>query len=252
MQVATKTNRTLLALTLSFGFLAVAPMPASADILAREAARRTEKTREAEDLLTEGRKAYQRGEYEDAVQKYAAALNALPGGFATEDRRRVIEAHLADGTVALAQHQRRVGKYPEARAALEQVLTVDPNNQAAKQELEYLDDPIRTNPALDYQHTVNVDAVRRFLYTAEGYKNLGRYDEAIEEYQKVLRLDRYNSAARRGMESVNKLRSDYYRSAYDQTRSELLTMVDKAWEMAVPPAAGTNVDPNLVDRKSVV
>ena len=205
-------------------------------IVSREAARRSGTVAEADKLLDEGRIAYSEGNYEAAKQKYTASLNSLPGGLATEDRRRTIEAHLVDGTVAHAQTLRRVGNYQEAREGLEQILAVDPQNEAVKQELEYLDDPIRTNPALNYEHTGNVDKLRRNLYTAEGYKNLGFYDKAIAEYEMAFRLDPHNAAARRGLESVQKLKSDYYRSAYDETRSKLLAQVDQAWEMAVPPA----------------
>src|SRR5690606_20021446 len=145
-----------------------------------------------------------------------------------EDRRRSYTDHLVDASVALAQQHRKVGKYREARELLEGVLDpkIDPENALAKQELGYLDDPIRTNPALTYEHTQNVDKVRRGLYTAEGAYNLGKYDQAKTEYENVLRIDPYNSAARRGLERLAQARSDYYRAAYDHTRAELLMQVD--------------------------
>ncbi len=237
MHTATRfTNRTARALTLFLVLLALAPVPLQAQgIIEREKLRRSADTQEAERLLKEGREAYAKGKYDEAVLAYQNALSTLPGGFATEGRRRVMEQHLADGSVALAQQFRRVGKYKEAREKLDAVLSVDPNNQQARQELEYLDDPIRTNPALDYAHTQKVDQVRRNLYTAEGFKNLGLYDKAIAEYQKVLRIDPHNMAARRGMEGIHKLKTDYYNATYDETRARLLAQVDKAWEMAVPP-----------------
>ncbi|RYD21793.1 MAG: type II and III secretion system protein [Verrucomicrobiaceae bacterium] len=150
------------------------------------------------------------------------------------DRRASYIAHLSDASVALSMQHRKVGKYAEARTLLEGVLAADPNNGEAKRELGYLDDPIRTNPALTYEHTQNVDKVRRGLYTAEGNFNLGKYDDAKSEYEKVLRIDSFNSAARRGLERVATAKSDYYRAAYDHTRAELLGQVDAAWELAVP------------------
>jgi general secretion pathway protein D len=56
----------------------------------------------------------------------------------------------------------------------------------------------------------------------------------MREYERVLRKDPYNTAARRGMETIASAKSAYYRAAYDQTRAELLMEVDKAWEMALP------------------
>jgi general secretion pathway protein D len=203
----------------------------------REMLRRQDAVREGDRLLAEGRDAFARGDYQQAVDKYTQALQKVPDAPMFADRRQSYIAHLSDASVALAMQHRKVGKYSEARTLLEGVLAVDPNNVAAKRELGYLDDPIRTNPALTYEHTQNVDKVRRTLYTAEGNFNLGKYDDAKREYENVIRLDPYNSAARRGLERIASAKSDYYRAAYDHTRSELLMQVDAAWELSVPADA---------------
>ncbi|MES2476845.1 MAG: Amuc_1098 family type IV pilus outer membrane protein [Verrucomicrobiota bacterium] len=203
----------------------------------REMIRRQDAVSEADALLAEGRAAYAKGDFQQAVDKYRQALDRLPDAPMVDDRRESYVAHLSDASVALSMEHRRVGKYAEARTLLEGVLAVDPNNVAAKTELGYLDDPIRTNPALTYEHTQNIDKVRRGLYTAEGAFNLGKYDESRREYENVVRIDPYNSAARRGLERVAQARSDYYRAAYDHTRAELLSQVDAAWELSVPPDA---------------
>ncbi len=96
------------------------------------------------------------------------------------------------------------------------------------------EDPIRTNAELTTEHAGKEDQVRRSLYAAEGNYSLGKYDEARSEYEKILRSDPYNSAARRGMERIATARTDYYRAAYDHTRAELLSQVDAAWELEVP------------------
>lgn len=203
----------------------------------REMIRRQDAVSQGDALLIEGRAAYEKGDYQQAVDKYRQALDGLPDAPMVSDRRQSYIAHLSDASVALAMQNRKVGKYPEARVLLEGVIAVDANNLDAKRELGYLDDPIRTNPALTYEHTKNVDQVRRELYTAEGNYNLGKYDDAKRNYENALRLDPYNSAARRGLEKLASARSDYYRAAYDQTRAELLSQVDAAWELSVPPDA---------------
>jgi general secretion pathway protein D len=200
----------------------------------REIIRRQSDVADADRLIAEGREAYAKGDYQQAVDKYSQALDRLPNSPAFDDRRRSYTDHLADASVALAMQHRKVGKYAEARTLLERVLSVDPGNGLASKELGYLDDPIRTNPALTYEHTQNVDTVRRTLYTAEGNFNLGKFDDAKREYENVLRIDPYNSAARRGMERIAAAKSDYYRAAYDHTRAELLAQVDAAWELSVP------------------
>ena len=206
----------------------------------REMVRRQNDVAEGDRLLGEGRAAYAKGDYQQAVDKYKQALNKVPEAPMFADRRASITGHLSDASVALAMQYRKIGKYPEARTVLEEVIKKDPENAGAKREQGYLDDPIRTNPALTFEHTQNIDKVRRALYTAEGDYNLGKYDEAKREYDKVIRLDPYNSAARRGMEKLAQTKSDYYRAAYDQTRAELLTQVDAAWELSVP-AEGPNL-----------
>lgn len=144
----------------------------------------------------------------------------------------------ANTSIARAQEFRKTGKYDEAREILEPLAATD---GLARRELESLDDPLRTNPALTYEHVQNVDQVRRNLYMAEGHYNLGKFDDAKKEYEKVIRLDPHNTAARRGMERIAGAKSDYYRAAYDHTRAELLMQVDQAWELAVPAEAPSSI-----------
>jgi general secretion pathway protein D len=202
----------------------------------REMIRRQRAVTDGDKLLAEGREAYAKGDYQTAVDKYRQALERLPDAPMLQDRRDSYTKHLVDASVALAQQFRKVGKYPEARTLLDNVLDpkIDPNNLDAKRELEWLDDPIRTNPALTYEHTQNVDKVRKALYMAEGYYNLGKFDDAKREYSNAIRIDPYNKAARRGMERVSAAKTDYYRAAYDETRATLLGQVDAAWELSVP------------------
>ncbi len=207
----------------------------------REMVRRQDAVTEGDILLNEGRAAYAKGDHQQAVDKYRKALDRLPDAPMVSDRRESYTAHLSDASVALSIHHRKVGKYAEARTLLEAVIAIDPENLDAKRELGYLDDPIRTNPALTYEHTQNVDKVRRGLYTAEGSYNLGKYNDAKREYEGVLRVDNFNTAARRGLERISTAKSDYYRAAYDHTRAELLSQVDAAWELAVPADAPSDL-----------
>jgi len=202
----------------------------------REIIRRQEAVAEADRMFIDGREAYAKADFDKAVDKFRSALSILPKAPSLADRRASYTEHLADSSVALAQQYRKVGKYDEARTLLDGVLTpeVDPENAAAKTELGYLDDPIRTNPALTYEHTKNIDEVRRGLYMAQGNYDLGKFDAAKGNYESVLRIDPYNAAARRGMEKIAATKSDYYRAAYDHTRSELLMQVDEAWALSVP------------------
>lgn len=236
-----------------------APSSSLSGLAAREAVRRQQAVAESEQLLNEGRTAYAAADYEKAVSKYKQALATLPEAPILEQRRAVIKQHLANGSVALAGSYRTIGKYAEAKTLLDNVLSpdVDPNNALAKDELEKLNDPIRTNPGLTAEHTENVENVTRKLYLGEGHYNLGKFDDAKREFEAVLRIDPYNKAARRWMERVASTKSDYYKSAYDQARSELLMEVDKAWELTIPADApseqgGLSVDQGVTSGSALI
>ncbi|WP_035603759.1 von Willebrand factor type A domain-containing protein [Haloferula sp. BvORR071] len=220
-------------------------------LASKEMIRRQSTVAEADRLLQEGREAYAHQKYEEAFGKFKEAAQSLPEAPATADRRRVITQHLGDAGTALADAYRRHGKYPEARQIADDVLAADADNVDATKVKEWLDDPIRTNPAVADAHTENVDKVRRGLYMGEGAYNLGKFDDANRHYEDVIRTDPYNKAARRGLERVAQARADYYRAAYDQTRAELLAQVDKSWELSVPPAAAP-VDKELQESKAGV
>jgi general secretion pathway protein D len=204
------------------------------DLARREMIRRQQAVVDADRFFMEGREAYAKSDFQMSVDKYRQALSTLPEAPTLSDRRTSYTEHLSDASQALAKKFRSVGKYEEARQLLDNLIAVDPENMSAKTELGYLDDPIRTNPALTYEHTQSVDEVRRTLYMAQGNYDLGKYDAAKKNYEDILRIDPYNEAARRGMEKIAATKSDYFRAAYDHTRAELLMQVDAAWELSVP------------------
>jgi Mg-chelatase subunit ChlD/tetratricopeptide (TPR) repeat protein len=215
---------------------ASAPAPASemSSLAQREIVRRQESLTEADGKLMGGRDAYAKGDYGQAVEKYKEALQQLPESPATADRRESYTQHLNDASLARASELRKVGKYDEARELLKQAETNAPADARIKQELEYLEDPIRTSPALTYEHNKQIEEVRRNLYMAQGNYDLGKFDDAKKIYEDTLRIDPYNKAARKGMEKIQAAQSDYYRAAYDHTRTGFLAEVDKAWELEVP------------------
>jgi Mg-chelatase subunit ChlD/tetratricopeptide (TPR) repeat protein len=96
------------------------------------------------------------------------------------------------------------------------------------------------------RQTASAEEVHLGLHQAEGAYNLGKYDDASKAYEDVLRVDPYNNVARRGLERVAQAKTDYYRAAYDHTRAQLLSQVDAAWELSVPPVVAT---PPPVDAK---
>ncbi len=154
----------------------------------------------------------------------------------TQDLRDRAIASLADVTVEYAEQLAKQGRFPEARSRLEFVLSPDiaPDHKGAKTLLARLDDPEYFNPAMTPEHGEDVNEVDRLLRLATGYYDLGRYDNAEKQYNAVLRIDRYNETARRGMEQLELARQQYYKTARDHMRGKMLSQVDELWEWAVP------------------
>ncbi|MEG0333569.1 MAG: Amuc_1098 family type IV pilus outer membrane protein [Akkermansia sp.] len=204
------------------------------DISRRAMARREERTQEAMGIYEKGRQLYRDGKYEESLQEFKRSLDVLPKAPATDSRRACIVDSVGKASVATAQQYVKVGRYDEARQLLMDSLKIQPNDKLAQRELDYMDDPIRTNPAKTPQYVKNVEEVNKLLHMGYGYYDLGEFDSAVGEFSKVLRIDKYNTAARRGMEAVDKRRSLYYSAAYSQTRGAMLREVSASWESPIP------------------
>ncbi|MDG2124690.1 MAG: hypothetical protein P8J87_13380, partial [Verrucomicrobiales bacterium] len=205
------------------------------DVADRELAKRQAAINESTQLVVEGDVLESAGELESAASTYRAAIELLPVAPATERlRARALERYAA-ASVEWAKELAASGRYAEARATVDGVLVpgIAPDFQAAKSFRSELDDPDYHNPALTAAHVKNVDEVVNLITRAKGFAALGRYDEALNAYESVLRIDRYNTAARRGMEAIEvrlKASSD---SAYDHTRANMLRIVDEQWETGI-------------------
>lgn len=200
----------------------------------RTAARMEEQAQASMLLLGQARQQYSEGKYREALENYRRSLSTLPKSPNMEKRRRFLETSIADASVAVAQEYIKVGRYDEAVKLLQDALKTTPTHALAKRTLEMAQDPVRTNPALSPEHVRNVEEVNRLLHLAYGYYELGQYDAALKEFTSVLQTDPYNTAARRGMELVNRARTTYFDAARDETRGSALADVSRLWEQPVP------------------
>ena len=203
---------------------------------AREQARRAAAMQEAQELLLKGDEAYAAGKFAEAVVAFAGARELFPDAPQTAELRAAATDRYAQAAVEQGKFLSRKGDMDGAKALLDKVFAegVAPRHAGALAFRAQLDDPIRSNPALNAEHAKDVDEVRRLLYTAQGAFDLGKFDEAIQHYEEVLRIDPTNSAARRGMEKTAAAKSGYAKAAYDDTRAEMLGQVDGSWETQVP------------------
>ena len=232
-------------------------------VMEQELKRRRDSIIAAEEAILAGDEAYISSDFQKAVSKYREAFSKLPEGDKTDQFRNAARERYAQAAVQAARVLNRQGDREAAILMVDEVLgeNVSPDYFPAQKLRAQLDDPIRTNPVATKEHAQKTDEVRRLLYQAEGAYNLAKYDESIATYQKVLRIDPYNKAARRGMERNNAKISEYSAAAQDHTRAELLSQVDAGWELKTNPkpqsllggldggeqlsSLGTNIDSKL-------
>lgn len=124
------------------------------------------------------------------------------------------------------------GQPLSAESVLKSILlpSINPDNVTAKQMLSNLEQPSVYNKTITPKFAAQRDEVTRLLGEASGFAESGRNDLALRRYESVLTIDPYNTAARKGMESLHNSGMKYADEAYNETRSRMLWQVEKAWE----------------------
>ena len=194
-------------------------------------------------------------DYESAFAYSKSALDALPeGGAATANLRAVAMETFSKASLVLAQLRISEGRYQDAELVVTTATGKPYNsNYAPLVRLQKdLNNPDRFNRTMTPGFISKVEQVKQLLAEAQGKYDSGRFDAAFNDYQKVLNLDPQNMAARRGMEEVDKERSNYAQTAYNERRSEMIDQVARAWELPVPKfdkGASTIVEQNPIEVK---
>jgi general secretion pathway protein D len=182
---------------------------------------------------------YRAGKYAEATAAYKSILKAVPAAPVTKALRTEIKEGYAAAACAQALELLPQGRYTEANELISSVLAADmlPQHAYALKLRKQAANPDRYPPALTPDHLAKVKKVEDQLLLAESCVQLGDYDRAAMHYEQVLRADRYNIAARRGLELVEQKKAEYYDAAKDHARAKALTQVSRQWENPVPPAS---------------
>jgi general secretion pathway protein D len=124
------------------------------------------------------------------------------------------------------------GQPISAESVLKSILlpSINPGSIAAKQMLADLEQPAVFNKTVTPKFAAQRDEVTRLIAEAEGFEQSGRHELALRRYEEVLTIDPYNNAARKGMEAIRNSELKYADEAYNETRSQMLWQVEKAWE----------------------
>jgi len=206
-------------------------------IAEREISRRLARIEDARKAMAKGDEIYAKDDHEAALNSYRAAkdiFDALPNAPFIENWRGLANLKFADCAGVVGREKAALGDYPAARKLVEESQLAVPGHRSTKQLGRHLDDPDRWPPALTPQHVENVGKVEKQLLLANSSLEIGNYDQALIQFEDVLRIDPYNSAARRGMERAEQKRTEYFESARDHQRSRMLNMVNEAWEHKPP------------------
>ena len=214
--------------------LVVPPLSAqnSAALAEKEIVRRQEELVRAAKLVAKGDQAANDKDFEAAYVNYLDALDKIPEGPAAAAQRKPVVEKFSGAGIAYANFLVRNGRYGDAEKVAKTILLpqFSPGYKPAVQFLANLEQPDTLNKTITPQFTASRDEVSKLLAEADGYYATGRFDLAIKRYEQVLNIDRYNNAARMGMERVNNQKSNYYSEAYNETRSRMIWLVDRAWE----------------------
>ncbi len=214
-------------------------------IAEREIARRAARIEDARQAMEKGDELFAKGEYEAALAQYRSAkdiLDQLPNAPFIQDWRDLANLKFADCAIVVAREKAKIGDYAAAQKLIDEAQLAVPGHKGARVFAKHLADPDRWPPALTPQHVENVGKVEKGLLLANSSLEIGDYDKALLQFEDVVRIDPYNSAARRGMEKVEQKRSDYFDTARDHQRARMLNMVNEAWEYK-PPVRGLVIDP---------
>ncbi len=201
-----------------------------------EVAKRQAKIQEAQAQIVEANLLHEKGDEVEAMRLYLQAYESLPDAPLAAATKKAARDGFTISANVQAKKLADEAHYADARALLDKVLepSFNPDDAATKRLLKQFDDPERYPPALTPEHKANVSKVEATLTEAAGFMDLGDFDKATDRYADVLRIDKYNSAARRGMGKADQRRAVYFTTARDHMRSKALTEVSKQWESPVP------------------
>src|SRR5881227_202226 len=222
------------AVAICFLFCATVFAQNADNIAEREVQRRQAAIPAGEAALARGKSALKAKNYTVAYQEFKTAIGYLPDAVVSGNAHdEAAEGVCKSGTV-LAEARIAQGDYAGAEAILSEILNrYDPNCRKAQELYAHLRNPGYFNKTVDAGFINKVEEVKRLLADADGYYQSGQYDKAMKSYDKVLALDPYNTAARRGQEKIDNTKYQYGEEAYDETRARHMWKVEEAWQQPV-------------------
>jgi general secretion pathway protein D len=189
----------------------------------------------APQAMQRGTEALAVRDYEKAFSEYRAALDAIPDAPEVRELHKVALDGFTKAAMGLAEQRIAEGRWDDAQTTVECLLQphYNPTYKPAQRLLQRLESPDYFNKTVTPGFVSKVEKVKKLLIEGQGLFDSGRFDDAMRKYEEVLQLDRFNIAARRGMEQVDLGRTRVAEAAYNDTRASMITDVDKGWELPI-------------------
>ncbi len=205
----------------------------SSTVVDRELIRRQDRIQRGIAALEAGDRAMKEKDYFNAVAQYQVAVDNIPN---SPNTRRLYERAIhsfCDASTALAEQRIAEGRYKDAELTLRQALAYDEHCKKAQIILTHLEEPDYYNKTITPKFRGNVETVKQYFVEAKGFYDTGRFELANKRCEQILAIDRYNTAARKMQEDINRRKSDYAVEGYNHTRSFMTWQVDNAWDRPV-------------------
>jgi len=218
------------------------PRPQSAaELTQREIDRRREATFRLNENLDLAERLYQAGEWEHAQAKFRLVMQQTDPQTTTAGFYHRARTGVAKSLAAQALAQEKEGKNVEAAGLMKQAADLDPTNslvakQAAsmQEQAGRANDPFLGNPVVTAELVEKTKEIKKLLSLADQLIETGQYRSARQKLNDVLRIDPYNTAARKKIELVEQKRIQVADKRYDTSRVKAMTQVTEAWAPPVP------------------
>jgi len=212
----------------------------AAELTQREIDRRREATFRLNENLDLAERLYQAGEWEHAQAKFRLVMQQTDPQTTTAGFYHRARTGVAKSIAAQALAQEKEGKTVEAAGLMRQAADLDPTNSlVAKQAASMQEQAARTSDPFEGNSSVTAELVektkdiKKLLTLADQLIETGQYRSARQKLDDVLRIDPYNTAARKKIEAVEQKRIQVADKRYDASRVKAMTQVTEAW---APPA----------------
>jgi general secretion pathway protein D len=213
----------------------------AAELTQREIDRRREVTFRLNENLDLAEKLYQAGEWEHAQAKFRLVMQQTDPQTTTAGFYQRARTGVAKSLAAQALAQEKEGKSVEAAGLMKQAADLDPTNSLVAKQVASMQeqagrtsDPFEGNSAVTAELVEKTKDIKKLLSLADQLIETGQYRSARQKLDDVLRIDPYNSAARKKIEAVEQKRIQVASKRYDASRVKAMTQVTEAWTPPVP------------------